>query len=57
MPRRNAGVMLVTAVMTATALAACAAPSPSPEPDANPSGTLTVAHWDFLSPAYGEQMQ
>ncbi|MDQ2662101.1 MAG: sugar ABC transporter substrate-binding protein [Actinomycetota bacterium] len=57
MPRRNAGVMLVTAVMTATALAACAAPSPSPEPDANPSGTLTVAHWDFLAPAYGEQMQ
>lgn len=57
MHRRSASVALVTAMLTATALAACTTPAPSPEPDGPPSGTLTVAHWDFLAPAYGEEMQ
>lgn len=50
----TAAVAVVTAVGV---LAACTASPDSTTDDEQPSGTLTIAHWDFLAPAYGEAMQ
>ena len=48
----------LAAVTAVGVLAACtASPDSTPDDDGQPSGTLTVAHWDFLAPAYGEEMQ
>lgn len=53
--RLTAALAAVTAVGV---LAACTAPdSSTPDDSEQPSGTLTIAHWDFLAPAYGEAMQ
>ena len=57
MQRRRSALAVGTAIAAVTALAACSTPTETPEEGENPSGTLTVAHWDFLAPAYGEQMQ
>ncbi|MCU1439344.1 MAG: sugar transporter substrate-binding protein [Rhodoglobus sp.] len=57
MHRKRPALALATALVTVGALAACTTPAAAPEEDETPSGTLTVAHWDFLAPAYGEQMQ
>ncbi|GAA2077202.1 sugar ABC transporter substrate-binding protein [Pseudolysinimonas kribbensis] len=57
-PRRTLVVGAV-GVAVALALTACG-PSNSPAPSSSggkPSGTLQIAHWDFLAPNYGQQMQ
>ena len=59
MQRRRSAFVVGTAIAAVAALTACSAPTESDPPvdGEKPSGTLTVAHWDFLAPAYGEQMQ
>lgn len=57
MQRRRAALAVATAVAMVATLAACTTPTDTPDDGGQPSGTLTVAHWDFLAPAYGEQMQ
>ncbi len=52
----RAGVAALTTALVVGSLVACSATPDTPD-DGQPSGTLTVAHWDFLAPAYGEQMQ
>jgi len=48
----------LAAVTAVGVLAACTASPDDSTPDGEqPSGTLTIAHWDFLAPAYGEAMQ
>jgi multiple sugar transport system substrate-binding protein len=56
MHRKRSALALAIAVVSVGALAACTTTA-APEEDETPSGTLTVAHWDFLAPAYGEEMQ
>lgn len=57
MQRRRAALAIGTVIAVTAAMAACTTQPDAPADDEQPSGTLTVAHWDFLAPAYGEQMQ
>ncbi|HEY9468782.1 MAG TPA: sugar ABC transporter substrate-binding protein [Propionibacteriaceae bacterium] len=61
MHRRKTFIAVAVAMATLTAMTACGTANDGTSPDSNPgerpSGTLTVAHWDFLAPAYGEKMQ
>lgn len=54
MHRTRSVAALAVAALSISALAACGTETPESE---RPSGTLTITHWDFLAPAYGEQMQ
>ena len=51
----------VAALTALTALTACGVPNDGATPDngsgEKPTGTLQIAHWDFLAPKYGEEMQ
>ena len=48
---------IATAAALAVGLSACGGPATSSTEPEDISGTLTVAHWDFLAPGYGEQLQ
>lgn len=50
------GLAIAATVAMVAGLAACTTPTDTPE-EGSLSGTLTIAHWDFLAPAYGEEMQ
>lgn len=61
MHRRRQTLALAIAMTATFALTACGAgdggTSSAPNSGERPSGTLQIAHWDFLAPGYGEKMQ
>lgn len=60
MRKKRLAVTLATALAAALVLTACGTsdtPSPDDASGERPTGTLQIAHWDFLAPAYGETMQ
>ena len=59
MQRRHRVVAGAAAFAVALTMTACGTGDDAPETPSGekPSGTLEIAHWDFLAPNYGESMQ